>query len=483
MRANIQHKEVSNKKWIIPLIIFIISIIVETFFGESLFYHSYHSIIGVQDFLNNSIGLSIFDNSFEIEKGNETNVTLLYFEKEGYNNLKKDNKDGEDIKGEIEKFVKDVDGNIIFSEVIHFFNTNTFFIMICAILYNFVNIYKIFVLTYTIFLANFISSTLCFIFHAPRPYMAYYSIKPVIMFNEWGSPNTQVVVLIAFSLSFHEIIIRNKKLDNSLIGKILIFIIICFIDIIDLFLLFASGNIGFNQIIFSIFIGVVTYQIIFLLFKVEVNNPKQLFDFLKFKIRYYIIINLILLIFQWILHSFIIDELDVEYYTKNINEQQKRLFYSKFLNTNFNYRRYFYLNKGNLCNVFCFSMNIITFLALKLELLWTYKGDYDNWSSNNFERPAQDIGLLDVSQQDDYIIRDATQWNHTGCLKTMIRFFLIIILCLCSVIPSLLLYNLMPKLEYVGYIFIIIVPMLFLVFGMFYLYKVIFRCLKLIKKR
>ena len=314
--------------------------------------------------------------------------------------------------------------------------------------------------------------------------MAYYSIKPVIMFNEWGSPNTQVVVLIAFSLSFYEIIIRNKKMNNSLFGKIFFILIIGLIDLADLFLLFASGNIGYNQIIFSIFIGVVTYQIIFLLFKVEVNNSKQLFNFLKFKLRYYIVINLILLAFQLILSYFIVDQLDQEYYTKNINEQQERLFYSKFLNENFNYRRYFYLNKGNFCNVFCFFMNILAFLALKLELMWTYKGDYDNWSSNNFERAAQDIGLLDVSQQDDYIIRDATQWNHTGFFKTMIRFFLIIILCLCSVVPSILIYYLIEEnTDSIGFIFIIIVPMVFLVFGMFYFYKVIFRCFKLIKKR
>ena len=89
MRATIQQKEVSNKKWIIPLILFIISVILETFFGDYLFYHSYHSIIGVQDFLNNSIGLSIFDNSFEIKnKDNKTNITLLYFEEEGNNDLK-----------------------------------------------------------------------------------------------------------------------------------------------------------------------------------------------------------------------------------------------------------------------------------------------------------------------------------------------------------------------------------------------------------
>ena len=126
-------------------------------------------------------------------------------------------------------------------------------------------------------------------------------------------------------------------------------------------------------------------------------------------------------------------------------------------------------------------MNIIAFIALNLELFWTYKGDYENWSSNNFERPAN--ALLDVSQQDDYVIRDATQWNHTGFMKTMIRFFLIIILCLCSMVPSVLIYSLIESNDWNGYLFIIGIPMLLLVFGMFYFYKIIFRCFKLTKKR
>ena len=77
----------------------------------------------------------------------------------------------------------------------------------------------------------------------------YYSIKPVIMFNEWGSPNTQVVVLIAFSLTFYEISIRNKRIDKSFVGKIIMLIIISLIVFFDVFLLFASGNIAYNQLI------------------------------------------------------------------------------------------------------------------------------------------------------------------------------------------------------------------------------------------
>ena len=59
------------------------------------------------------------------------------------------------------------------------------------------------------------------------------------MFNEWGSPNTQVVVLIAFSLTLYQVIIKNKKLENNLIGKIIILVIIA------LFALFVASLVIF----------------------------------------------------------------------------------------------------------------------------------------------------------------------------------------------------------------------------------------------
>ena len=104
----------------------------------------------------------------------------------------------------------------------------------------------------------------------------------------------------------------------------------------------------------------------------------------------------------------------LDYYTKNINLQQERLFYSSFLNENFNYRRYFYLNRGNFCNVLCFLMNIVSFLALKLELFWTYEGDYENWSSNNFERAGNN--LLDIV---------GSLWSLQENKRTKLRNFMI----------------------------------------------------------
>lgn len=466
MRATVQVKEVTSKKWMIPLIIFICSIIFEILLGNTLFYHSYNSIRGVQKFFNEKLHMEIFnnDNDKNLQQENILINNYLSFQKEGNNtNIEEDT----------------ITGTSIFSEIINFFNTNLFLLIISAIAYNFVNIYKIFILTYTIFLSNFICSTLCFIFHTPRPYMVYYSIKGAVMFNEWGSPDTQVATLIAFSLAFYETIIKNKRLEKSIVAKIIIFIIIGLIAFIDIFLLFATGNLAYNQIIFSICIGIVTYQIIFYIFKVDVNNSEQLFNFLKIKTSYYIFINLILFAFQFILNLFIIDKSDEDYYFKNINEQQKRLPYS----IKIYHREYFYLNRGNLCNVICYFMNIVAFISMKLELHWTFKGDYDSWSSRNFEKHEQegDDGLLNISQ-DDYIIRNATQWNHTGFCKGIVRLFAVLVLSLCCLVPTYLVYTVITSNEVNGYFFIIALPLFLITFELFFLLKIILQCLKMTKK-
>ena len=85
--------------------------------------------------------------------------------------------------------------DIFITEFIHLINSNAFYLLIVAFLYNFINVYKIFILYMTIFLANFLSSTLSYIFQFPKPYMAYYKIKSVDFFNEWARPNNQIVLL------------------------------------------------------------------------------------------------------------------------------------------------------------------------------------------------------------------------------------------------------------------------------------------------
>ena len=452
MRATVQVKEKFKRKWIIPLIIFIASIIFEYFLGNILFFHSYNSIMGLQDFMSEGFKLSIFNNTYDRQEGK--------------------------TKIEEEK------SSAIFCEIIQILNSNIFYVMLCAIVSNFVNVYKVTVLIYTLFSANFVSSTLSFILHAPRPFMSYFSIKPAIMYNDWGSPDNRIVVLISFYLTFYEIIIRNEKMDKSLAGKIIVFSVLGLLAFLDIFFVFSAGNLGYNQIIFSICIGVVVYQSLFFFFNVEVNKSKQLYNFLKFKISYYLFINLILLAFQVILFLFIIDKWDEDYFKNNIDEQQDRIFYPKFFRDFFNYRKHFYLDKGNFNNVICFSMNIVAFLSLKLELFWTFGEDYQSWSESNFELPKEDNALLDYTDE-DFVSGDNTQWNHTGLVISIIRLIITIILCFACIAPTVIFYAWfkIKDNDVNGFICITALPLIFMVFGIFYLDKPIFRLLRLAQKK
>jgi hypothetical protein len=451
MRATIQVKEKFTKKWIFPLIIFVISIIFEYFLGNLLFYHSHESIIYIQNFMCEKLKLSIFNNTF-INDG--------------------------DAKIEEEA------SSAIFCEIIQFLNSNLFYFMLCGVISNLVNIYKTAMLIYSLFLANFISAALCFILHAPRPFMAYFSIKPAIIYNDWGSPDSRIVVLISFYLTFYEIIIRNKKMDKSLAGKIIIFFVLGLIMLLDIFFVFSAGDLGYNQIILSISIGLVTYQIIFYIFKVDVNNSKQLYDFLKFNIPYYLFINLVLIAFQFILFLFIIDKWDEDFYKKNIEEQQERIYYPEFFRKFFDYRRNFYLDKGNFNNVICFAMNIVCFLCLKLELYWSFRGDYERWSRSNFENVNGENRLLEDFDE-EFIDVENPQWNHTGACKTIIRIIITIILCFICLAPTIIIYVIfnVENNDIIGFICITALPLILMSFGIFYLFKPIFRLVRLAQKK
>ncbi len=452
MRATVHVKEKFSHKWIFPLIIFVVSIILENFLGPLLYFHSYKSIMAVQNFMNEKIKLSIFNNTF--------------------------------IKDDETHKIDEESGSAIFCLIIQILNSNLFYFILCAIISNFVNSYKSTILIYSLFLANFISAALCFIFHSPRPFMSYYSIKPAIIYNDWGSPDIRIVTLISFYLTFYEIIIRNKIMNKSIAGKIIVFFLLFLFMLLDIFFIFSAGDLGYNQIIFSIFTGIVTYMIIFFIFKVDVNNTKQFYNFIKFNISYYLFINLILIAFQFVLFLFIIDKWDKDFYKAHIDEQQKRVFYPEFFTNFFNFRQHFYLDKGNFNNVICFAMNIICFLSLKIELYCSFKGDYNQWSRSNFEYLKGEKRLLDY-QDEEFFEDENTQWNHTPGYKTFIRVILTIIFCAICLVPTVIIYAIfkVENNDAMAFIFITAIPLLLMTFGIFYLFKIIFRCMKLAQKK
>ena len=478
MRAAVQKVEKRDYTWIIVLVLIAVPLIVEFLAGEDLYNNSYDSIIDAQKFMVKKFKLELFKNiEYNItdtsDGKNTSEASLTEMNNYIYSFLNENNK-------YIESKEKGGTKDVFTSEIIHLINSNIFYLILCGILFNFINIYKVFILAMTVFSANFISSTLSYIFHSPKPYMSYYKIKSAVVFNEWGSPNNQIIVLVSFGFSLYKVLVSNKVMEKKLFAKILLIILFIGYAFIDIFLLFASGNCTYNHIIISLFFSVVIFLVIFYIFKVNLNKAKQFYDFIKFNFVYYLVINALLFVFNIVLSNFIIDDRDIKYYGDNGKEQIELMPANKFSNKFCKYRKLFFLNDGNICNIICFLMNIIAFIALRLDLHFTYQDNYNSWSEGNFEKPRVEANNNDHSSAGEYSHLEESQWNHYGACRAAIRFafllFFIIVLFGVFVLISSWSSN-----ETYNYIFLIVLPMALHVFGIFYYYKHLLSRLKLVR--
>lgn len=481
MRATISQTKKRDFSKLILICLIIISLVFEFFAGDALFNGSHDSILSAQKFFSETFNIALFDES-KVTKLNPSEDTQINIE---YLISFLNNNETSDDEAKNNKIQKNLNNEILATEVIHLINTNVFYLILCAVLFCFVNIYKVYILSMTIFLSNFVSSTLSFIFHSPKPYMAFYKIKPIVNFNEWGSPNTQILVLASFALSLYKVLTENKIMERKLWAKIILIVLLVAYSFIDIFLLFCCGNCSYNQIILSLFMAVIIYIFIFYCLKVDLNKSKQFYDFMKFKVHNYLVINLLLFTFQVVLNLFIIDKGDHEYYTRNASEQINLMPTNSFTDIFCKYRKMFYLNSGNFCNLIIYLMNIVAFVSVKADLRITYKNNYNSWIENNFEKPRIDSlannNLLDNSGINDYANIEQSQWNHLGAFRGIIRMILVVIATL--VILSLFVWiSSWSDSEVYSFIFLITIPTILVVCGIFYFYKPIISAIKLGKK-
>jgi len=120
--------------------------------------------------------------------------------------------------------------------------------------------------------------------------------------------------------------------------------------------------------------------------------------------------------------------------------------------------------------VFCNS------IILKIELYCSFKGDYNQWSRSNFEYLKGEKRLLDY-QDEEFFEDENTQWNHTAGYKTFIIVILTIIFCAICLVPTVIIYAIfkVENNDAMAFIFITAIPLLLMTFGIFYLFKIIFR--------
>ena len=359
---------------------------------------------------------------------------------------------------------------------------NMFYMLVCVLVYNFLNVYKSFILLLSIYFSNYLSTFLCFIYHVPRPYMVNKLIKPYFKITDWGYPSTQIVTMVSFFATFHKVIFKSKLAKNKLALKIILGIIFGLINLFYIFIQFAGGMITFEQIILSVFMGFVVFLTMFCICEAKVNNAKQFHSFVQFRFLYYLAINVILAVFLIIFYQFIVDAEASYYYTLHVDDQ----FETKSNILKFETMAFYSLNGANFCNAICFLSNIFAIIGLKFELYGTYGSNFENWKKANFENRDGQTGLKYSIYQDHQYVK-GTQWNHTGGCKTFVRFFMLIILSVLGFVPAIIiqLINQGPLDKQKGfhiflhYLFFIAFPFFYVSFGMFFFFKFVCRKLRL----
>ena len=424
MRTDLKIKKYPKKYWLVPIITFIAAILIQFFLQDLLYNKSIEVIVKTQNRLNDALKC-----------------------------------DGSDKKCAAR--------DIIFW-VFYALTGNYFYFVFLGLIYNFVNVYKAFVLALSIYIGNLVSALMGLIYHAPRPFMVNYNIVPYIKVGEWGQPNSSLIVAIAFNCTLYKVIAKHRPLKGKVCAKIFIGAILFIYCAIVTLIIFAGGMITFDQMIVSILLGITVYLAMFLIFKIKVNNAAQFYGIIRSRFIYYFVLNLVLIIFLVILYRYINYEEDRSYYSKHLKKQFRR-FNLNYIDENFFLS--FTLSEGTFTNALCYLSNIIAVIALKIEMIITYDKDFDSWKKDNFDdkkaTQSNSFGLLG-----EYKAKRITQWNHTNFFKTLVRCLICLVLSLAPLLLFLIPITKIPTI--IRFLLFSFLLYCYYSFAIFYLFKKIY---------
>ena len=121
--------------------------------------------------------------------------------------------------------------------------------------------------------------------------------------------------------------------------------------------------------------------------------------------------------------------------------------------------------------------NFSAFIALKFEFYISFENNHSNWSQYNFEIDENE--KLQISRLTSNIsITKPIQWNHTSICKSLFRLIFTFILVLCNGVFYFIIKWDNPNV-YLVIFGKVCLSESFISFGMFFLFKVLFRWLKL----
>lgn len=452
MKTNDKVKIPKTPLWALPFILIIIVIVLDFLFNRDLYQFSLPYIDKANEYLRfNIMGYSRNDPSKIPEGISYTAIKVVIY---------------------ISKLMT--------SNICHFFMAYLF--------YNFMNIYKTFILLCSIYVSTFLSTFLSLILLSPRPYMTRGTIVPIWIKTDWGNPNNSITTTISFYCTLFFVIFKNKKNQASHHGtQWLVWFLFFSLNCLFLLIEIVNGQVALNQLIVSVTLGYSSYLLILYVLKPKVNNSKDLYQLISNRFMYIVVTNIILFAFMFILYYCIQkDELSVLYKDRILAKKEL------YLSDIFNYQSLLF--DGVFINAMSCFTNAFPILGIKIEMKISYKGNIDLWSNNNFE--SKEICSVNYSS----LTRDTkshygTQWNHTSSLISLIRFIIWIVISCVALISFFI--NLSTFLTYTQELTDLtynydqgilngflreILPEIILTFGMFYLFKGVVKKLKLVNK-
>ena len=312
------------------------------------------------------------------------------------------------------------------------------------LVYNFCNIYKTFILLISLQFPLIISKIL--------------NLYLIDRINNVSEINNELLYTTGYSLALWEILFNSdteqklynsyKSLDslrkNPTIKKFSFILEIIFI----LSLLFTNYLLfnDFEKIIFDLILGLTTYYILFKIFEINPNNPRQFQKFVGLNFFYFFLCIFTITIFFIIL---IIN-------TSNNHPEKEEIIKLIIYKYSFS------------------SIIIGIYFGAKYEYNFYFDKRFNNWAQYNFEFDGE-IVEEEESLASSISFNKARQWNHTGFFISLIRLIFLFLLSLGILYPFLHLnfenffYELFLK---------YIIPWNIFGFGLFHLFKLILKYLK-----
>ena len=194
-------------------------------------------------------------------------------------------------------------------------------IILCFIFCYFTLIKTILICTGLIFIV-YLHDLMKLIYSDPRPFWVDSLLLKGKCETSYGNPSGHSLISFYFYLSFCYYLCQIHKIKNNIYLRVCIYIIALLISSLTAFSRLTLGVHSLDQVLFGSFLGIFAFLIIAFMFKIYDMPLNHYLKFYKIKnyIITFVITNILLLIFPFIIYSFIDVEKDKKKYESVMNK-------------------------------------------------------------------------------------------------------------------------------------------------------------------